>query len=274
MTLTIGTGPFGDQAAGRFNFELHTPQRVLYLEDSPRRVRVVFNGETVADTIRAKLLHESDLTPVYYFPSEDVRMDLLERTDRSTTCPAKGDAVYWNVRVGDRVADNAAWSYPEPVASAPPLAGLVAFYFGRMDEWYEEDERIRVHPNDPYHRVDIRRSSRHVVVSFDGEVLADSHRPLLLFETGLPTRHYLPPEDVRHDLLVPSDTVTECPYKGEATYHHADVNGQRHSDLVWSYQQPLHDAEPIAGYLCFFNERVDLDVDGERQERPRTRWTR
>ncbi|MDP9022459.1 MAG: DUF427 domain-containing protein [Actinomycetota bacterium] len=273
MTLTIGTGPFGDRPAGRFNFDPGAPRRVLYLEDRPGRIRVEFVGETVVDTIRAKMLHESGLTPVYYFPRADVRTDLLAVSDRTTHCPAKGDARYWDISVGDRVAEDAVWSYPDPIDPAAGLAGHLAFVWDAVDAWYHEDERIHVHPIDPYHRVDVRRSSRRVVVRVGDVVVAESRRPLLLFETGLPIRYYLPPEDVRRDVLVPSATVTHCPYKGEATYHHVDVGGERHEDVVWSYRAPLHDAAPVAGHLSFFNERVDLEVDGEPQGRPRTRWS-
>ena len=135
MTLTIGTGPFGDQSAGTFNFDTGVLQRhTLYFEDSPRRVRVMFCGETVADSKRAKLLHETEHLPVYYFPREDVRMGLLEESDHTTHCPFKGEASYWSVKVGDEVAENAVWGYPDPLDSAPPLACYVSFYWNEMED--------------------------------------------------------------------------------------------------------------------------------------------
>jgi uncharacterized protein (DUF427 family) len=134
MTLTIGTGPFGVQGEKTFNFEVRAPRdHVLYLEESPKRVRVMFGGEVVADSRHAKLLHEAGPLPVYYFPMEDVRTDLLEESDHTTHCPFKGDASYWSVRAGDRVAENAAWGYPEPIESCPPISGHVAFYWNKMD---------------------------------------------------------------------------------------------------------------------------------------------
>ena len=209
MTLTIGTGPFGAQSNGAFNFDTEALQpHTLYFEYSPRRVRVMFNGETVADSRRAKLLHETGHLPVYYFPREDVRMDLLEESDHTTYCPFKGDASYWSVKVGDKAAENAVWGYPEPIDSAPPLARYVAFYWRMMDAWYEEDEEVFVHPRDPYHRVDILDSSRHVKVRVNGEVVAQTERPKILFETGLPPRYYIPPEDVREEVLLESETST------------------------------------------------------------------
>jgi uncharacterized protein (DUF427 family) len=274
MTLTIGTGPFGEQSNGTFNFDTGVlKEHTLYLEDSPRRVRVMFDGQTVADSRSVKLLHETALLPVYYFPEEDVRMDLLEQSDHSTHCPFKGDASYWSVRVGDRVAENAVWSYPEPIDSAPPLAGYLAFYWRMMDHWYEEDEEVFVHPRDPYHRVDILESSRHLEVRVNGEVVAETQRPKVLFETGLPPRYYIPPEDVREDVLVGSEKTTRCPYKGIASYWSVETGDERVEDLVWYYPEPIPEAAKIKGHLAFFNEKVDLEVDGEKQERPQTQWS-
>ena len=160
MGLTMGTGPFGQAPAGTFNFEPDAPKdHALYLEPSPRRVRGVIGGETVVDSTDVQLLHETGYLPVWYFPRSDVRFDLLEATDHTTHCPFKGDASYWTIRVGDRVAENAAWAYPEPVAGSAFLADCVAFYLDAVDEWFEEDEQVFVHPRDPYHRVDIARPS-------------------------------------------------------------------------------------------------------------------
>jgi uncharacterized protein (DUF427 family) len=274
MTLTIGTGPFGDQGDKTFNFEVRAPRdHVLYFEDSPRRVRVMFGGETVADSRRVKLMHEKGLLPVYYFPEEDVRMDLLEESEHTTHCPFKGDASYWSVRVGDKVAENAVWSYPDPIDSAPQLGGYLAFYWRRMDHWFEEDEEIFVHPRDPYHRVDVLESSRHVKVRVNGEVVAETQRPKVLFETGLPPRYYIPPEDVREDVLIKSQKTTQCPYKGIASYWSVEARGERVEDLVWYYPEPISEAAKIKGHLAFFNEKVHLEVDSEEQERPRTQWS-
>src|SRR5919112_1838035 len=274
MTLTIGTGPFGDQSAGTFNFDPRALQRhILYFEDSPRRGRGVFGGETVADSRRVKLLHETGHLPVYYFPKEDIRMELLEESDHTTRCPFKGEASYWSVKVGDRVSENAVWGYPEPIDSAPPIAGYVAFYWNRMDHWFEEDEEVYVHPRDPYHRVDVLESSRRVKVSVGGEVIAETERPRVMFETGLPPRYYIPPEDVREEVLLMSETTTRCPYKGVASYWSVEAGGERVEDLVWFYPDPIPEATKIKGLLAFFDEKVDLEVDGERQERPKTQWS-
>jgi uncharacterized protein (DUF427 family) len=274
MTLTIGTGPFGDQGDKAFNFEVQAPRdHMLYFEDSPRRVRVVFNGETVADSRRVKLMHEAGLLPVYYFPREDVRMDLLEESDHTTHCPFKGYASYWSARVDDRVAENAVWGYPEPIESCPPISGYLAFHWRKMDHWYEEDEEIFVHPRDPYHRVDVLDSSRHVKVAVGGEIVAETDRPRILFETGLPPRYYIPEEDVRMELLVASDKTTQCPYKGIASYYSVEAGGGREEDLVWYYSEPIPETAKIKGLLAFFNEKVDLEVDGEEQERPLTQWS-
>lgn len=275
MGLMTGTGPLGRQPAGEFNFEPPPPGRALYLEPTPKRIRVQLGGETIADSRRAMLLQESGLQPVYYFPAEDVRADVLEPSDRHTHCPKKGDASYYTLRVGDRVEAAAAWYYPETLPEAPArLAGLIAFYFDRMDRWLEEDEEIGVHPRDPYHRIDVLATSRHVRVSLGGQLLAESSGALALFESNLPPRWYLPAGDVTAE-LVASDTVTRCPYKGTASYRSVRLDGDELAeDLIWCYQQPLPEVGRIAGRLCFFNERVDIELDGELQERPVTAWSR
>jgi uncharacterized protein (DUF427 family) len=263
MGLMTGTGPLGRKPAGVFNSE-----RTLYLEPTPKRLRVVVGGETIADSRSAFMLHEAGLQPVYYFPSRDVRSEFLEASDRVTRCPKKGEASYWTIRVGDSVVEAGAWYYPEPLAGAEWLRDLVAFYFDRMDHWYEEDEEIQVHPRDPYHRVDVVASDRVVRVSLDGTLLAESSRSLALFETGLPPRWYIPREDVRVE-LEESDTVTRCPYKGSAGYY--SVGDAK--DLVWYYADPFPEVGRIAGLVCFLNEKVDLELDGEPVERPETPWS-
>ncbi len=274
MTLTIGTGPFGEQSMGTFNFEVRVPRdHTLYFEDSPRRVRVMFNGETIADSKRTKLLRETGYRPIYYFPPDDVRMDLLEPTDEHTRCPYKGDASYWTIRVGDRVSENAAWGYLDPLPGREDIKGYLAFYWNKVDAWYEEAEEVFKHARDPYHRVDVLHGSRHVRVELDGQVLAESRRPRLLFESGLPTRYYLPKQDVRLDLLEPSPTTSRCPYKGVAVYWSLRLGETLLEDIVWSYPLPIPECPKIEQAVCFFNERVDLYVDGELQERPESPWS-
>jgi len=273
MGLMTGTGPLGRKPAGTFNFEHPAPGRALYLDPSPKRIRVEVAGEFVADSRRALLLHESGQQPVYYFPPEDVRSELLQASDRHTRCPKKGEASYYTIRVGEHEVQSGAWYYPDPIEGAPPIKDLIAFYFNRMDRWLEEDEEMLVHPRDPYHRVDVLRSDRHVRISLDGELLADSHRALALFETSLPTRWYVPREDVVAE-LEPSETVTRCPYKGTAAYHSVIGSGEETAkDLIWTYADPLPEVGRIAGMLCFFNEKIDLELDGELQRRPESPWS-
>lgn len=273
MSLTIGTGPFGEAAAGEFGAGVGRPGHVMYFERSPRRVRLVAGGLTVADSRAACLLHESGALPLYYLPEADVRRDLLEPSPTQHTSPSRGPVQSWHLRLPDRLVEDAAVSHPAPPVGAPPIAGYLVFGWEAVDGWYEEDDQIFVHPADPYHRVDVRESSQHVRVLLDGEVLADSHRPRLLFETGLPTRYYLPPEDVRSDLLLGSTTTTRCAYKGVATYHSVRIGAELEPDLIWSYTAPELEAERVRGYLSFFTERVDVEVDGQVQPRPRTEWS-
>lgn len=259
-----GNGPLGSRPAGEFNFSAPPPGRAIYLERTPKRLRVEVGGEVIADSRRAFILHESGHMPTYYFPPEDVRADVLVPTDHHTHCPKKGDASYYTIRAGGETVENGAWYYPDLLPAAPEsLHGLIAFYFDRMGRWLEEDEEIGVHPRDPYHRIDVLRSDRHIRVSLDGELLAETGRALALFESNLPPRWYIPREDVRCELS-PSATVTRCPYKGTAGYYSVGA----HEDLVWYYEQPLAEVARIAGLLCFYNEKVDIELDGESQPRP------
>jgi len=249
------------------------PDHKVEVEPSPRWVWVVFNGVTIADSKRAKLLVETGSRPVYYFPRADARMDLLEPTEQRTHCPYKGDASYFTVRVGDKVSTDAVWSYPDPYPEREDLRDYLAFYWGRMDAWYEEAEQIYSHPRDPHHRVDVIESTRHIRVVINKQTVAETSRPRLLFETTHPTRYYLPPEDVRMDLLTATDTHTRCPYKGEASYWTAKTGDAALKDIVWSYPDPISECPKVRGYLSFFNEKVDVYVDGELQTRPITGWS-
>lgn len=248
------------------------------VEPTPRRVRVRFGGVTVADSKRALLLrqygpgrHAGDpfRLPTYYFPRADVRMELLKP---AAPGPGDGDIARWTVRVGERIAAGAATMPLAPLPDRAALAGHLTFDWGAMDAWYEEEEEVFCHARDPYKRVDVLRSSRHIRVVIAGETVAETRRPALLFETSLPTRYYLPPEDVRTDLLEPSDTTSRCPHKGIARYWSARIGDQVARDVVWSYPEPIPECPKIRGLLCFFNEHVDLYVDGELQARPRTPW--
>ena len=239
-------------------------------EPTARRVRVEFGGEIIADSYNVMLLKESSYELVYYFPQADVWSELLEPTDHTTASGYKGEAVHWSVRVGEREAENAAWVYPDTKDNRPDLRGYIAFKWGAMDHWYEENEEVFVHPRDPYHRVDTIQSDRHIRVEIDGVTVAETTRPLLLFETGLPTRYYIPQDDVRMDLLSLTDTHTHCPYKGEASYWTVDIEGVEHRDVVWGYLDPIAEIPRIEGLLAFYNEKLDIYVDGEQESKPRT----
>lgn len=266
MALTFGGGPLATKTPHQVNYRIDGPKHLLFWESFPRRVRALFGGQVVLDSRRAKLLHESNLLPQLYVPRADVRTDLLEPTRHSTHCPFKGDAEYWSVRVGDRVAENAVWSYPTPGDDASWLNGYVALYWKSMDAWFDEDEEVFGHIRDPYHRIDIRATKRHVRVLAGDVVVAESRGAKLLSETGLPNRYYLPPEDVRTELLEPSATHTVCPYKGTASYRTLRVDDVLIDDAVWSYLEPFDEAGKIARHLCFLAEGIRTWVDGEELE--------
>ena len=234
------------------------------VEPSPKRVRVMFNGKTIVDSLCAALLLETGHMPVYYFPREDVRMDLLEPNTHRTHCPYKGDASYWTLKVGSREQENAAWSYESPFPDVSRIQGWLAFYWEKVDHWFEEDEEIFGHARDPHHRIDVRPSSREVRVTFGGELVALTRRALFLFETGLPTCYYIPPEDVRYEPLEPSSTHSTCPYKGYASYWSLRTHDRFAQDAVWSYLHPLPECPRIKGHYCFYPEKIDrLAVEGE-----------
>lgn len=251
------------------------PGHWVHVSDSPRNVRVLFGGETIADSKRVKLLRESNILPVYYFPKQDVRTNLLAASQHTTECPYKGKASYWTPQVGARRAENAVWGYREPLPDATGLKDHFAFEWTKMDNWFEEDEEIFIHPRDPFKRVDALPSKRHVRVVIDGQTVADTRRPYLLFETNHPVRYYLPQEDVRMDLLVPSATKSRCPYKGPASYWSVKNGNQLFEDLVWGYMDPIAECPKIKRLLCFFHERgAEIFVDGEKIPPPQTKWAR
>src|SRR5213080_5009090 len=210
----------------------------LRIEPSHKRVRTYLAGQLVADTIHPVLVWEGPHYPVYYLPAADIRAELVPvgRTEHS---PSRGDAQVFDVKTASATAPAAELQYPEsPLAE---LRDLVRLDWSAMSEWLEEDEPVYTHPRDPYTRVDILASSRHVRIEVDGVTVADSRQPRILFETGLPPRYYLPLSDVRMDLLRPSATQTHCPYKGTASYWSVDT-GQGdgpHQDIVWIYRTPL-----------------------------------
>lgn len=242
MTITVGSGPLGHKPGGEFNIEV--PRRgVQYLEDFPRHIRALTSGEVVVDSLGVKLLHEQHSLPVWCFPREDVRLDGLGEDDT--------------------------WIYEDGLAE-----GLVGVRWDAVEKWLEEDEEVISHPRDPYHRIDLRATSRLVTVALDGETLAESSSALALFEASLPARWYMPAEDVHAELVANPDVRTGCAYKGWASYHDVHVGERLEPLLAWWYEDPLEGLERIRGRICFFNERVDLSLDGELQERPRNQWMR
>jgi uncharacterized protein (DUF427 family) len=250
----------------------------LRYEPTSKRVRVNLAGEPVADTREARLVWEPRrVVPTYAVPIESLSAQLLpagaESGDEdsrpildpsipfhSHTC--RGTA--FDVMAGDETAAAAAYRPDDP-----DLADYVILAFDAF-EWREEDEAVVAHPHDPFGRIDVLRSSRHIRIESDGVLLAASTRPMMLFETLLPVRFYLPHDDVVV-ALEPSDTVTYCAYKGRASYFSVP-DGPR--DVAWTYREPLHDAEPVRDLICFFDEHLDVVVDGERRERPVTPWSR
>jgi uncharacterized protein (DUF427 family) len=240
------------------------------IEEGHKRVRAYLGGTLVADTLRPSLVWEVPYYPTYYFPAEDVKAQ-LEPTGKTEHSPSRGDAELYNVIAGEGTAQSAARRYPDSPLEA--LRGLVRIEFDAMGEWFEEDEPIYYHPRDPYTRVDILASSRHIRVEIDGVTVADSHQPRILFETGLPPRYYLPFTDIRMDLLRPSSSQSYCPYKGTAEYWSVDTGTGVHEDVVWYYRMPIPESQKITGLASFYNEKVDIYVDGVLEGKPKTKFS-
>lgn len=264
MALTYGAEPLSSHPRETVNYELTGPKHKLLMRPFPRRVRAEFGGRTILDTTAGQLLYESNLPAQLYVPEADLDASAFEPSGHSTHCPFKGDATYRTLRVGDRVHENALWAYPEPVASAPWLAGYASLYWEAPDAWYDEDEPALFRFPDPYHRVDIRRSSRHVQVFAGDTLVAETRSPLLLSETALPNRYYLTPDEAAVE-LVATGTRTGCGYKGEAHYWTVRLpDGRELTDAVWGYPEPLAESAAITGRISFLHDDLRTVVDGEQ----------
>ncbi len=261
----------------------------LRLHPTAKRIRAFAGGEPIIDSTRALIVWEPRrIVPSYAVPVADIAAPL-------SPAAAEATAEEVAVRVGDLppvldprtgfafhtvdgqsfdiAATTGALANAAFVADDPDLDGYAVIEFDAFDEWREEDELLVAHARDPFGTVDTRRSSRRVVVEIAGQTVAETTRSVMLFETFLPTRYYLPREDVRMDLLEPTDTHTACAYKGVASYWSARLDGTVLRDVAWSYEEPHNYAAAVEGMICFFNERVDISVDGVSVERPRTPWS-
>src|SRR5947199_4718504 len=228
-------------------------QGSVRVEHGAKRVRAYLGGELVADTTHPLLVWEIPQYPTYYFPADDVRTELLHADGAVAHSANRGDGERFTVRAGGREARGAAERYESAVID--PRQATIRLKWQAMDAWFEEDEEVFTHPRDPYTRVDILASSRHVRVEVDGTAIAESTSPRLLFETGLPVRFYLPKTHVRMDLLQLSDKVTHCPYKGHAESWSVRVGDRVYEHHAWSYPTPLPESQKIAGLIAFYNEK-------------------
>ncbi|MGI8876124.1 MAG: DUF427 domain-containing protein [Egibacteraceae bacterium] len=262
MSLTLGPNrPLSSRGPATVNYHVDGPAHRLFFDPFPRRIRAFLGGELVLDSLRAMLLHESNLMGALYVPREDV-LAALTPTEHTTHCPFKGDASYLDVAAGGQTGENAVWGYLQPQPEASWLEGYVAFYWGRMDAWFDEDEETAGHPRDPYARIDVRRTSRPVELRLRGEVVAETRRALLLSEGHLPNRFYMPRDDVPAELLEVSATHTYCPYKGVASY--LAVAGV--ADGAYYYPAPYDGVTLLRDHLAFHGDGLEVRVDGEPVE--------
>jgi len=242
-----------------------------HVEPVPRRVRAMLAGQTVVDSTRAWYLWEWPFYPQYYIPEADVREGVLVAEDREQAS-RRGTVTVHGLRVGEVYRPRAARLQRE--SSIDGLAGRVRFQWEALDEWFEEDEPVFVHPRNPYVRVDALRSSRAVRIELEGVRLAESSAPVMVFETGLPTRYYFDRTAVDFEHLIASGTQTACPYKGRTSgYWSVRIGETVHADVAWVYDFPTRQLLPIAGLVAFYNERVDVFLDGVRLDRPNTHFS-
>jgi uncharacterized protein (DUF427 family) len=258
MGLSWQQGPLAPGAAGRFLVPDPLPERLLYAEPLRRRMRVRFGGAWAADSEDVVLLHEPGRYPVAYFPLRDIADGVLQPSDYTTRHADLGPTSWYPVRSGDQSKQRAAWQHTELPGYAGELKGRVAFAWRAMDAFYEEDERIVGHAADAYHRIDIRQTSRHLVVRSGGQVIADSTRPLALYESGFAPRWYVPRGDVDQAALTPAKGQTFCPYKGLCSYY--DIGAARRA--AWSYQDAYTEVGRIGGLISFEPDLVEVHIDG------------
>ncbi len=243
----------------------------VHVAPGRKRVRAYVAGIAIADTTRTLYVWENSSYPAYYIPRADVRTDLLVPTATTTHSPSGGDAQHFTIKANGEERVDAVWQYAQ--SPIEELRDYLRFDWNAMDAWFEEDEEVYVHPRSPYTRVDILPTSRAVRIEVDGVVLATSTHAHVLHETGLPPRWYFPKVDVRMDLLVPTDRATQCPYKGTAEYWSARIGDRLEENVAWSYRTPLAESIRVAGMIAFYDERVDVFVDGEHQVRPVTKFS-
>lgn len=237
----------------------------ILLEPCPKRVRAYVGGVPVIDSIQALMMCEPQHLPVYLFPQRDTRMDLLSARESSDDTGLKGKATLWTLQVGERIVQDALVSYDRP-----ELSGLIGMYWSRMDSVFEEDEEVFVHARHPGQRIETLRTSRNVRVVSQGQILAETDRAVMLLETHLPPRFYIPKLDCRLEVMAPSPTQSACPYKGRATQYWSAGDL---ADVAWCYPAPTLQCTPIANHIAFFQERVEIWVDGEVMAQPATEWS-
>ena len=240
------------------------------IEPSQKRIRARIRGVDIVDSIEALMVWEIPYYPTYYFPSDDVRTDLLTANGETKRSPSRGTAHLHDITVGNHTAHEAALVWNE--GKLKELEGHVSLDWAAMDQWFEEDQEVYVHARDPYTRIDILQSSRTIRVEVEGTTVAETTQARILHETGLPARYYMPKTDVQYQYLTPTNTVTSCPYKGSARYWSISVGGETHEDLVWGYDTPLPESRDIAGYVSFYNEKLDIYIDNVLEDKPNTKF--
>ncbi|OBJ49824.1 DUF427 domain-containing protein [Mycobacterium sp. 1423905.2] len=260
MGLAWQQGPLAIGSVGHFLTEQPLPPRLLFAEPLRRRMRVCFAGQWIADSDDVVLLHEPGRYPVAYFPRNDIAPGALTAEERVTHHRDLGDTQWFTVTLAQREAGHAAWQHTALPPHAAVLDGRVAFAWRAMDAFYEENERIVGHAADAYHRIDIRSTTRHLVVKDGNRTIADTTRPLVLYESGFAPRWYVPRQDINVAALNPVEGQTFCPYKGLASYY--DVGD--HKRAAWSYVNAWSEVARVSNMVSFEPDKIEVDLDGRR----------
>jgi uncharacterized protein (DUF427 family) len=258
MGLSWQQGPLSPGAIGRFLVAEPLPQRLLYVEPLRRRMRVLFGGKWIVDSENVLLLFEPGRYPIAYFPESNISPDTLQRSEHTTRHPDLGTTSWYTVRAGDKSAPRGAWQHIELPTYANELKDRIAFAWPAMDAFYEEDERIMGHAADSYHRIDIRQTSRHLVVRHDDRIVADTRRPLVLYESGFAPRWYVARSDIDESALTSVDHQTFCPYKGLCSYY--GIGDARQA--AWSYRDAYPEVGRISDLVSFEPDIVSVELDG------------
>ncbi len=229
---------------------LKTGNHSIFLEKTEKWIRAKFDNQIVANSKNASILFEDGHLPIYYFPKKDINMNLLKKNSKTSNCPFKGDATYWDLKTSNEESLNSAWSYENPIKGQDELKGLIAFYWNKIGNWYEEDEEIFSYPKDPYVRIDTLKSSRNIKVYIEKDLILSTNKSIVLYETHNPPKYFFSIKDIKVNLVF-SETIFRCPYKGISNYLSIRENNKLLKNVIMQYNQPKPEVSILKNLVCF-----------------------